>query len=179
MWFMVQNLYLEEYTPNWLAKFVHSWPHISYKTFTSYNSSFAPNNDKYVEVSALSHFRNLVFDEHHNGLLLLIVIGLAYTNLHCYKLTGSPRPTPISPKTWAYRHWHCNANGPTVRNLDIVYYHTTKISGFYPTVHYSTEISVATRLELGHVRPNLGIGEAYFKVKISCRVAFCNSVSPV
>ncbi|XP_071815396.1 protein tweety homolog 1-B-like isoform X2 [Apostichopus japonicus] len=49
MWFMVKNLYREVYTPNWLSQFVHNWPHISYKTFTKYNSTFAPYDDKYVE----------------------------------------------------------------------------------------------------------------------------------
>lgn len=49
MWFMVKNLYREEYRPIWLAKFIHNWPHISYKTFTKKDADFAPDDEEYVE----------------------------------------------------------------------------------------------------------------------------------
>ncbi len=49
MWHLIGFKYAEEYVSFWLTEFLHSWPHIAYQGLVKYNSTFDPDDPKYVQ----------------------------------------------------------------------------------------------------------------------------------
>ncbi|XP_072042964.1 protein tweety homolog 1-B-like [Amphiura filiformis] len=49
MWQLIPYYYSENYAVYWLAKWFHSWPHITYDGFKVYDSTFDPEDKTYIE----------------------------------------------------------------------------------------------------------------------------------
>ncbi|XP_022092463.1 protein tweety homolog 1-A-like isoform X2 [Acanthaster planci] len=79
MWHLVNNKYSDEFVPSWLTEFFHSWPHVSYRGFEKYSSTFNPEDPKYIQTLIFWGAIPVLW------LLASLLFVILYGTCHCCK----------------------------------------------------------------------------------------------